>query len=54
MTRTDIRDAFHKHQSAERIGVALELLRAKELAMSEIRSSGEAGGRPSEVWRVAK
>ncbi len=51
MTRTEIRDAFNKHQSAERTGAALEMLRARGAATCETVSTG---GRPTEVWRVAK
>ncbi len=51
LTRTEIRDVFHRHQSAGRIGAALELLRAKGRATCETVSTD---GRPTEVWRVAK
>ena len=50
MTRTEIRDAFNKHQSAERIGAALELLQGRGLVKCESTSTG---GRPTETWRVA-
>ncbi|MFO1324171.1 MAG: DUF3987 domain-containing protein [Burkholderiales bacterium] len=54
MTRTDIRDAFGRHQSTERTGAALDMLRAKGLATCEMVGAGAAGGRPTEVWRAAK
>jgi hypothetical protein len=50
MTRTDIRDVFHRHQSTERIGVALEMLRSRGLATSfEVPTAG----RSIETWRAA-
>ncbi|MDW8259726.1 MAG: hypothetical protein RML32_09815 [Gammaproteobacteria bacterium] len=49
LTRTQIRDLFRRHQSAERIGAALELLARLGLAGRETRADG--AGRPSEVWR---
>lgn len=51
MTRTDIRDAFGRHQSVERIGAALELLRRKGSAQC---ATEQTGGRPVEVWRATK
>ena len=51
MTRTEIRDAFGRNQSAERTGAALELLRDRGAATCE---SVCTAGRPTEVWRVAK
>jgi hypothetical protein len=47
MTRTEIRDLFGRHQSAERIDAALVLLAGRGLVRSERRGSG---GRPAEVW----
>lgn len=49
LTRTDIRDAFGRHQS-EKIGAALDLLRRRGKATCE---SVSTGGRPTEVWRIA-
>ena len=51
MTRNDIYDSFGRHQSSERIGAALEMLRRNGIAT---RESVTTGGRPSEVWSVAK
>ena len=51
LTRTDIRDAFGRHQSAERIGAALDLLQRKGRAKCETTSTG---GRPTETWRATK
>ena len=48
MSRTDIRNLFQKHQSAERIGAALELLASRGLVW---RESVNTGGRPAELWR---
>ena len=49
MTRSDIRDLFRRHQSAENIGRALDTLRDKKLAACEII---QTGGRPTELWRA--
>ncbi|MCC7081806.1 MAG: DUF3987 domain-containing protein [Burkholderiales bacterium] len=49
MTRTAIRDLFKRHQSAERIGAALELLRRRGFVKCDTRPAD--GGRPSEVWQ---
>jgi hypothetical protein len=54
MTRTEIRDAFNKHLSAERLGAALELLRSKGLVACEIGQLHVAGGRPPEIWKLAE
>lgn len=51
MSRTDIRDLFKRHQPAERIGAALELLQRRGLAQCE---KIETAGRPSEVWKCAR
>jgi len=51
LTRTEIRDLFGRHKSAEQLGTALELLRKKGRASCEMVSTG---GRPIEVWRAAK
>ena len=51
MTRTEIRDAFGRHQSAERIGAALDLLMRKGRAKCETVNTG---GRRAEVWRATK
>jgi hypothetical protein len=47
VTRTDIRDHFGRHQSADRVNRALALLLQHGLARRQQR---ETGGRPSEVW----
>jgi hypothetical protein len=49
MTRTDISGLFKRHQSAEQIGAALELLNRKGRATCEIV---DTAGRPSELWRA--
>jgi hypothetical protein len=51
LTRSQIRDAFGRNPSSERIGMALELLRQKGGATCEQVSTG---GRPAEVWRVTQ
>lgn len=51
MTRNDIREAFGRHQSSERIGAALDMLRRRGRAACE---SVPTAGRPSEVWRITK
>jgi hypothetical protein len=51
LTRTEIRDMFGRHKSAEQIGAALDLLRRKSRATCETL---DTGGRPSEVWRAVK
>jgi hypothetical protein len=51
LTRTDIRDAFGRNLSTEKIGAALDLLRRRGRATCE---SVRTEGRPSEVWRIAK
>jgi hypothetical protein len=51
LTRTDIRDLFGRHKSAEQIGQALELLRRRGRA---VPAMVESGGRPTEVWRATK
>ena len=51
LTRTEIRDAFGRHQSTERIGAALELLQRKGRATCETTSTG---GRPVDTWRATK
>ena len=53
LSRTEIRDLFGRNLSGERIGAALDLLSRKGLVICE-SVKGDAGGRPSEVWRVAK
>jgi phage/plasmid primase-like uncharacterized protein len=52
LTRTEIRDLFGRNLSADKIGVALELLRQKGQATVDSASSN--GGRPTEVWRAKK
>lgn len=51
VTRTDLRDAFGRHQTAERIGAALDLLRRKGEAQC---ATEQTGGRPTETWRATK
>lgn len=51
MTRTDMRDAFGRHRSADRIGAALDMLKRKGRATCETVNTG---GRPTELWRAAK
>jgi hypothetical protein len=46
-TRTELRDLFNRHESAERIGQALELLMGRHLLTMEMRATG---GRPEEIW----
>ena len=50
MTRTEISKLLGKHQPAERIGTALEMLQRRGLARHETRRTG---GAPSEVWITA-
>jgi hypothetical protein len=47
LTRTEIRDYFQRHASAERLGRALGLLLQHRLAR---REEQQTGGRPSERW----
>lgn len=49
MTRTDIRDLFTKHQSAEKISAGLDLLKQRKLAHVEIQRTP---GRSIEIWRA--
>jgi hypothetical protein len=47
LTRTNIRDLFSKHQTAQRIGQALALL----LELGKVRQQTKStGGRPEERW----
>ena len=48
-TRTEIRDLFKRHESHERIGVALDLIARRKLARMEKRATG---GAPVEVWTI--
>jgi hypothetical protein len=49
LTRTEIRDLFGRHKSAERINQALgELLKLGRVA----RFVEQTGGRPTERWRA--
>ena len=48
MTRTAIRDLFKRHEKAERIGAALDLLARCRLAVRHDRPA--QGGRPAELW----
>lgn len=50
LSRTAMRDLLGRHQRAERINAALELLATRGLAR---RTEMQTGGRPSEVWRAA-
>jgi hypothetical protein len=49
LTRTAIRDLFKRHQPAERIEVALDLLSRRNLARRETQAA--EGGRRPELWR---
>jgi hypothetical protein len=49
MTRAEIRDAFGRNKSSERIGAALELLERHERVSKEIE---QTGGRPAERWFI--
>ena len=49
MNRTQMRDAFLRHQKAERIDTALRLLNERKLIRFE---RVPTGGRPTEVWRA--
>jgi hypothetical protein len=51
LTRTDLRDYFQRHQSADRIARALGLLLQHGLARCERQ---ETGGRPVERWFATK
>lgn len=51
VTRTEMSGAFGRHQSGERIGAALDLLKRKGRATCE---SVNTGGRPAETWRATK
>ena len=51
LTRTQISDLFKRHQPAERIGAALDVLKRRGFARPEQR---QTNGRPSEVWVAAK
>jgi hypothetical protein len=50
MSRTELRDLFKRHQSADRIGAALEMLRRKGLALPTAEATD---GRPAERWRAS-
>jgi hypothetical protein len=50
LTRTQIRDLFTRHETADRIGAALALLARRGLARP--RQQGSNGGRPTEIWTV--
>jgi len=51
LTRTQISALLKRHQTAERIGTALEHLAQRGLA--ERHERGSNGGRPAEIWRIA-
>lgn len=48
-TRTEIRDLFGRHRSADQIGSALAKLAAAGKVTSDTR---ETGGRSAEIWRA--
>ena len=48
ITRTDISALFKRHESADRIGVALELLSRRSLAQTHHQPG--LAGRPAEIW----
>jgi hypothetical protein len=48
VTRTDISALFKRHESADRIGIALDLL--ARLGLAECSQQPGQGGRPAEVW----
>jgi hypothetical protein len=47
VTRTAISGLFKRHETADRIGAALQLLKGKSLASSR---QHESNGRPAEIW----
>ena len=49
LTRTAIRDTFHRHESAARIKQALQSLEQRGLARVEHRATG---GRGQETWHA--
>jgi len=49
LTRAQIRDAFGRNKSSERIGAALELLERHGRVFKEIE---QTGGRPAERWLI--
>lgn len=51
LTRTEISSLFHRNQKAERIGVALDLIKRLGYGRSETE---QTGGAPREVWVCAK
>jgi hypothetical protein len=51
MTRTEINNLFKRHQSAGRIGRALDMLRERQLASPQ---KVPTGGRPCETWVVTQ
>ena len=54
LTRTELRDTFHRNVPADRIGAALELLQRKGRATCESASTGSGVGRPPQVWKFVK
>jgi hypothetical protein len=48
ITRTDISGLFKRHETAHRIGIALDLL--SRLGLAEGSQQAGQGGRPAEVW----
>ncbi len=51
LTRTEISALFRRNETADRIGVALDLLVRRGLA-ERAHQQHHQGGRPAEVWRV--
>jgi len=49
LTRTEIRDLFKRHQPADKIGAALDLLKQRHLICVELKSTE---GRSIELWRA--
>ena len=49
MTRTEIRDLFQRNESAEKLGLALDVLKERNLVVSETR---QTEGRPAQIWRA--
>lgn len=49
MTRTEISNLFKRHESAERIGLALDMLKERKFAVTETRPTE---GRPVQIWKV--
>lgn len=52
LTRTELRDTFHRNVPADHINSALELLQRKGRATCATVSTGS--GRPPQIWKAAK